>query len=216
VLLAASAASAITQGELDAFTLDTEQWQRGMLAIGGPASPSDPFLLLTADGVSANGRLVTFNQMQWSGDYTAASVTAIAAWLNNLGSTDLDMRVALGTTNAPSSGGSWYASSEAVTLPAGSGWTPVVFPIGPSDLQLVTGSASYATVMQSVMTLRLLHTTTPSAFGTPVVATLGVDRIVAVPEPGAVALGSGGILALGLCARSARARREDPRPCGRS
>lgn len=207
VLLAAAAASAVSDGELDAFSVNTEQWARGGLALGGPAGPSDPFLLLTADGGGSTGRLVTFNQAQWSGDYPGASVGQIAVWLNNLGPTDLRIRLAFGDNSAPLGGGTWYVSAVGELLPSGSGWTPVVFDIGSADLQLVQGTASYSNLMQNAVTLRILHAASPSAIGDPVVATLGVDRIVALPEPAAIELGGAALLALAACSRTRRARR---------
>lgn len=206
--VAAGPAGAVVDGELDDFGASVEQWQRGALALGGPAHPADPFLLLTS-GAGSNPRLVTYNQSQWSGDYVAAGVDQIALWLNNLGATSLSVRLAFGDNFAPGptgTSGNWYATTQVAALPAGSGWTPVVFDIGPADLQLVVGTQSYATVMSSVVSLRILHATAPSARGTPVTATLGVDRIVAVPEPGATAAGAAALCALALVSRSRRAR----------
>ena len=207
LLVAPAAALAVVAGELDEFSPGTEQWQRGAIALGGPANPNDPFLLLTADGVSMGGRIVSFNQTQWAGDYAAAGVGQISMWVNNLGATNLDLRVAIGDSTAPNLGGSWYASTTPEVLPAGSGWKEIVFGLGAGDLSLVSGSAAYADVIDSVVTLRILHATIPLAMGTPVVATLGVDRIVAVPEPGATAQGACALLALALCSRSRRTRR---------
>lgn len=208
-LLIASGARAIVNQELDDFGVGgLENWQRGMIAIGGPANPSDPFLLLTADGSGSLGKLVSFNQAQWSGDYLAAGIQQISVWFDNLGATGLQLRLVFGDTSAPGpsgTSGSWYATA-AEPLPAGSGWKQVDFDIGPSDLVLVQGSASYTNVMQGVVTLRIMHSPTGDPNGQDVVATLGVDRIVAVPEPGSTALGVAALGALVLCARSRRAR----------
>jgi hypothetical protein len=205
-LLLASAASALTQGQQDDFDGVTDAWAQGTPALGGPDGDDDGFLLLHADGVTQNGKLVTFNQLQWAGSYTAAGIEAIGMFVRNLGATDLKLRVALGNTSAPSSGGTWFASTDPVLLTAGGDWELVVFSLAPDDLTRTQGTGSYATVLGGVVTLRILHSAAPSAFGDNIVATLGVDQVLALPEPGAVALSASGVAALALCARM-RARR---------
>jgi hypothetical protein len=206
-LLLASAASALTQGQQDDFDGVGDAWAQGTPALGGPDGDSDGFLMLHADGVTMNGKLVTYNQLQWAGSYTAAGIEAIGMFLRNLGATDLKMRIALGNSPAPSSGGTWFATTDPLLLPAGGDWQLVVFSLASDDLTRTQGTADYATVLGGVVTLRLLHSAAPSAFGDNIVATLGVDRVLALPEPGAAALAASGVAALALCARL-RARRQ--------
>ncbi len=190
-------ASAISLGQVDDFS-SLQFWQRGVLATPGAGGASDPFLQLDSDGVSQGGNLVTFNQAQWSGDYLAAGVTRITLLVNNLGSTALDVRLAFGDSNAPRISGTWYSTIQGVTLAPGSGWTAVSFDIGASDLVLTNGSASYAQVMSSVFTLRILHSSSPSSLGQSVIGTLGIDTITAVPEPSLAALlAAAGLFAMG-------------------
>ncbi|HXK22068.1 MAG TPA: hypothetical protein VMS55_05260 [Myxococcota bacterium] len=207
LLVGSAASAALTQGQQDDFNGVKDAWAQGTPALGGPGGGSDGFLLLHADGVTQNGKLVTFNQLQWAGSYTAAGIEAIGMFLENLGDTDLQMRVVLGNISAPSSGGTWFASTVPVSLLAGSGWHFFVFPLGSADLTRTQGTADYATVMNGVVTLRILNSAVPSAFGDNIVATAGVDRIVALPEPGAASLVASGVVALALCARL-RARRQ--------
>jgi hypothetical protein len=208
-LLLGSTASAVTQGQQDDFSVNTQGWLRGAQALGGPGGASDGYLRLVADGSGPNGRLVTFNQSQWSGDYLAAEVEAISLFLRNSGPQDVQIRLTLGTAaGGPNAGGTWYVTDSVAVLPSGSGWSQVLFPLGSGEMTLVQGSQSHSDVMQGVVTLRLLHTTTPSAFGDDVVATVGVDRVLALPEPGAAASLAGALAALGGCARRrARTRR---------
>jgi hypothetical protein len=205
-LLLASAGSAVTSFQQDDFTASTDGWQRGSAALGGPGGASDGFLLFSSDGSSTNGKLVTFNQNQWSGNYLDAGVGAVDIYMRNLGQTDLQMRVALGTSPAPTFGGTWFASTQPVSLPAGAFWQLFVFPLGSADLTRVQGSASYDTVMSGVATLRILDSAAPSAFGDNVVASLGIDRIVAVPEPASALLVSAGLLILARPGRTRAAR----------
>ena len=207
LLVGNAASAAVTQGQQDDFDGVTDAWAQGTPALGGPDGASDGFLMLHADGVSQNGKIVTYNQLQWAGNYTAAGVEAIGMFVRNLGDTDLSLRVALGTTSAPSAGGTWFASTDPVSLPAGGDWQLVVFPLGSNDLTRTQGTASYATVLGGVVTLRILHSAVPSAFGDNIVATLGVDRVLALPEPGATSLAASGVVALAICARL-RARRQ--------
>src|SRR5262245_47173904 len=88
-LLLGSEASAVTSGQQDDFSASTDNWQRGSAALGGPGGASDGFLLFSSDGTTQNGRLVTFNQSQWSGNYLGAGVDAVGIYMRNLGQTDL-------------------------------------------------------------------------------------------------------------------------------
>ena len=107
---------------------------------------------------------------------------------------------------APLQGGTWYVTSSSVALPAGSGWELVVFDIGSADLESAQGTASYAELMAGVVTMRILHADAPLPIGNPIVASLGIDRVVALPEPGTAPLLASGLAALALSARARRAR----------
>jgi hypothetical protein len=175
----------ISVSESDTFSVNTENWQQGESAslratTGGPGGAGDAFLRVTSDGSGAHGKLVVFNRSQWAGSYSAAGVTSIGMAANNLGATDLRLRLALGTSSDPDTGGTWYSSLNPINLPAGSGWTNIQFPIGANDLTRVQGTGAYSTVMGSVAALRLLHAPTASNRGPNIVATLGVDNIRAV------------------------------------
>ena len=85
-------------------------------------------------------------------------------------------------------------SSSAISLPAASGWTHVVFPITPGDVTAVLGSVDAA--LSNATTIRIFHATTAAFPGDPIVAQLGVDNIRAVPEPSVamlLALAHGGL-----------------------
>jgi hypothetical protein len=179
-------AQAISVGEVDTFASGLEGWTQGQpstavsrVSFGGP--DGGPYLRVIADSTASQGRIVVFNQLPaWTGDYLAAGVSSITMDVNNLGATDLSLRLVLGNALAPMSGGSWFSSTAPVNLPAASGWMSVEFPLGPDSVTLVNGDEDYATVMSSVVTLRLLHATAPASVGNLVTATLGVDNITAV------------------------------------
>ena len=166
-------------------------------ATGGPAGAGDKFMLATASGVHGpGGKLVVFNAAQWLGNYTALGLTSITMDVDNFGASALDLRLQLF-----SSGATAYTTT-AVVLPAGSGWQHVSFSLLPPAL---TGSA--ALVLGGVTELRLYHGTSAAV---DVAATLGIDNIAAVPEPGrALSLGVGvGLLTLaGITRRRLRTDR---------
>jgi hypothetical protein len=208
-------ASAVSVGVLDDFEDGgTEGWDNGGLApnplnvaTGGPAGTGDAFLRLGSSGGSGPGsRLVVFNRLEdWTGDYTAAGVAGITLDVNNLGATDLVLRLLL-ADGAPASPTN-SAMTAGIALPAGSGWTRIAFSLAPEDLLLRNGSIAAA--LEGVTELRLYHAPAASYPGPGIVASLGVDNVRAVPEPGSGVLLAAGALA--LCATRARVRRKEPR-----
>jgi hypothetical protein len=208
VMLSVSSTEAVLLGQIDDFNDNTTQnWLRGNVALGGPGGAADPFLQLNADGGNAaSGKLVTFNQLQWSGDYSAAGVGNLSMFLNNNGGSDLFVRIAMGDSNAPKAGGTWFASTQAVQLAPGSGWVPATFSLAEADLTKTQGPFGYNDVISNVTTLRLLHSTGPNAIGGLIPGMLGIDNITAepIPEPAAGCLFLIGIVAAWQCRRGVK------------
>jgi hypothetical protein len=141
----------------------------------------------------AGGRLVALNPAQWAGDYVAAGIMKISMDVNNLGSTDLFLRLLFeDPMGAPPEN---EAFTTSVFLPAGSGWTSISFLVDPGSLIVEEGSALEA--LQNATILRIFSN--PDAEGPdeaePIAAMLGVDNIeaVAVPEPSSLILLSTGV-----------------------
>ncbi|WOO39379.1 PEP-CTERM sorting domain-containing protein [Rubellicoccus peritrichatus] len=196
-------ASAISIGFSNDFSTDVEGWQHGnvtsdsptRIATGGPGGGSDPFMqFASGTGVA---RLAAFNtDSGWTGDYTTAGVTGISLDVNNTGATALDLRFAI---TGP--GGGWV-STNSVSLGAGSGWTSILIPIDAGSLT-ATGAAgataagtNVGQTLGGVTQLRLISSAGGANFrGDAITATLGVDNVTAVPEPGTYAMILG---ALGL------------------
>ena len=200
-----AARAQVTLGQIDTFEDGTTQgWTVGAggapgpvnIATGGPAGAGDNFLEVSSTGrPGPGGRLVTINSSQWAGNYLAAGVNEITLDANNLGATDLSIRLLF----ADPMGGppaDVAVTSQALLLPAGSGWVHASFLIDPADLVAVLGSASAA--LANATEMRIFHNPAPDFPGPPVgipdiAATLGVDNITAaaVPEPGTLAFFAG-------------------------
>lgn len=165
-------ATQVQLGQIDQFEDDTENWQRGDAENG--------VLVLTADGRGNSGKLVTFNGNQWAGDYISAGITAIEMIVSNPSDVTLDLRLAFGTSNKPSSGGTWFSSTNAIQVAPGTMNESISFPIEEVDLTRVQGNESYNNTFASVQVLRILHNPSPSARGVNVNGSLTIDDITAV------------------------------------
>lgn len=195
---------ALSLGMTDTFELGADGgWTTGaaslvppvVVAGGGPAGAADGFLQLSSlGGAGASSKLTVIAGAQWTGDYVAAGVNRITLDLNNLGATDLSLRLWL---SGPL--GATAVSTSAVLLPAGSGWTHASFAL---DTSALSGDA--AAVLPGVQQLRLFHGTSATFPGEALAATLGVDNVTAVPEPAATWLLLPGLAVLiGLRRRAA-------------
>jgi hypothetical protein len=179
---------AIAIGELDAFTVDLENWSQGQAPTptagltraenGGPGGAGDPFMQIVANAFSSHGKIIAFNLLPaWTGDYITAGVTEISMSVNNLGPNDLQLRLAFGTAPTPNHGGTWLSSTNPINLPAGSGWMSVQFPLDPASLTFVSEPTTYEAAMSGVVAIRLLHSPTPHSRGFEIEGALGVDNI---------------------------------------
>ncbi len=179
----------ISIGQVSDFQNGTTQgWVSGPINPNSPTvllgshGPGDHALEIVATGVfGPGGRLVTFNLSEWTGDYLSADVTSILVDLNNVGNTDLDIRLAVTGT-----GGS-YSTDMSLFLPSGSGWTNFAFPIDVADWTS-TGGFDLNATLSAVSELRILNSPTPDFRAIVEGGDLLVDNITAVPEPSSLAL----------------------------
>jgi hypothetical protein len=179
LLITFARTNAQTLGQTDTFqdgTLDS--WISGApnptppvnISGGGPQGSGDSFMRATSSGGSGPGsKLVVSNTKQWAGNYLSSGIGNIHLYIKNEGSSVLQMRIAI------LSGSSSCSSVDPITVPVGSGWVPVNFPISASTL---TGG-TVNSILTNVTEIRLLHRSTPGTTGDPISAQLGIDNITA-------------------------------------
>lgn len=207
-------ASAVTINQIDTFTTGTQNWiapdpgnpNPPTIALGGPGGAADPYLKLVANGgVGPGSHLTVLNPAQWTGNFLAAGITGIAMDVKNFGPADVSLRLLFEHMTVPFTPPVDLAvSKNAITVPAGTGWTHILFPIDQADLLALIGTVPGA--LADTTTFRMFHNPSP-AFGgpgngpPPISVTLGVDNIAAVPEPATALLIGAGLAGAGLLRR---------------
>ena len=208
-------AQGLTIGQIDNFESGTlEGWGPGdpgnlnpprlgpICGRSGCLPGTDQYLLVLGNGIAAlpGSAVLAANSAQWAGDYVGAGITELAMWVNNLGTRDLNLRLAIESTN-----GDRWATATDKPLPAPSAnfqdWTLLRFDLLPSawvDVGTTPASADANSALQSVATLRILSSASASWEGDDIPGVLAVDLITAIPEPGTALLVSGGLLALAI------------------
>jgi hypothetical protein len=210
ISFALSASAAPIIGQIDTFEDGTTMgWfvpgahpiPPANVATGGPSGAGDAYLQLTASAAlgGAGSRLSVLNADQWTGDFLAAGIGGLRMNVNNFGPDDLYLRLLFEDFEGVGPPANLALTATPVFVPAGSGWTTVVFDISP-DALVVETFGTVLGALSDVDTLRIFHNPAPTfpgpGAGIPTVnATLGVDNIeaVAVPEPATLLLIAGGL-----------------------
>lgn len=148
----------ILLGQSDNFDTDLENWATGgvnpnppvLATDGGPSGAGDSFMRVISSGaVGPGGKLVVFNTVQWTGDYTTAGVGSISMDLENRGSEPIELYIRL-----EAAGGNNFRSTTGLTLASGSGWTNATFALDATNL---TGGTNLATALAGVTRFRIFH-----------------------------------------------------------
>ncbi len=193
VSLSASAARAVTLGQVDDFQNGTTQGWGGSttsnVADAGPSGVGDNALF-----VDSNNRVIIFNTTQWTGDYTAAGITQILVDVRHQNAFDLELRLAIAQGGfGPNGIGDTYVSVESINVPNDGEWHSIAFPILATDLDPssanTTNPPNAAAALAGLTQLRILHNPNPEFFvGVPGGGEFFLDNIRAIPEPTAVSL----------------------------
>lgn len=182
----------ITAGQVDDFQDGSIQgWIIGngnpqgygtsVMSNAGPDGAGDNALDYSSFGGSGVGsKMVIFNQnMKWQGDYITANIVAIKLDVK-AETNDLNIRIAF--QRGPDDNFTRIATSNPVTVTAGSGWTSVVIPISPSDFQEVDnyqGDYTVTEILQEVSIMRVLSNSNASWLGESIAANMQLDNITA-------------------------------------
>lgn len=215
LLLASSVAQALTLGQIDDFETETaEGWAVGIGDVpvqvsGGPDGVGDAYLEPTASGgAGAGSRLIVFNALQWAGDYPGEGVGVVALDALHVSGSDVFLRI---TLSGPSGS---VVSTLPIVLSPPAVWELLEFSLAPEDLTFLGGTGDIDSVLADTTQIRFLHSVDLPGLGVgglpsgdTVVATIGIDNVEALPEPGVGAQVVAGLVVLAqLRRRRARTR----------
>jgi autotransporter-associated beta strand protein len=193
-------AHGITALQVDTFQDGTtENWSGGAspsnISDGGPIGAGDAYLKISSGTFGGRNHLLTYNQMQWTGNYKAAGVAGIEMDLKNFGDASLPIRI----TIRESPGGQatpGYSSTNAFMLPADGQWHTAQFFLTAADLTAVNPFsqplAPLSTVLADVEDIRLMSAAQPAIIGDSINAQIGIDNITALPTPPVAWTGASG------------------------
>ena len=174
----------------------------------GPNGAGDFAMRVSSDGDPFDGRVgsrsVAYNQTQWTGDWTAAGLTAISFDASNPSNQPVELWIGIVGPLGVGAGGSGdvYVSLASAALPANTGWSNFTIPVTALDFELGTNH-SFGTLdnaLAGVTQVRILNNIegridpdTPNNFiGDETEVDWLVDNIAAVsgtvPEPASLGL----------------------------
>jgi len=173
ISLSASAVRAVTLGQVDDFQDGTVQnWGENFTSFNfnapdaGPGGVGDN--ALRVDGTVVP-RVVTFNETQWTGDFTTAGITQISLDIRNQYTFDLELRLGIANGALTAQGiGDSYVSAESVNVPNDGAWHTIVLPILASDFEPTSRNNTVppdaAVALTNVTHFRILHNPDPEDF----------------------------------------------------
>jgi hypothetical protein len=189
-ILIAQSTGAVTLGQVDDFEDGTVQgWTDGINSpnapvnlAGGPPGSTRYLSDVSSGTGTAGGKMTLFNQAQWVGDFIAAGITEIRAWVRVDPSSAGPLNLRIGFRAASEFGMLGHVSLNAVVVPDDGVWREVVFPIGSTDL-VPTGFTflNYTQTMSDVGHMRFINSANVDWQGQNFAATLGIDNITAGP-----------------------------------
>jgi hypothetical protein len=178
-------ALAITLGQVDTFEANTTANWNGGITIqnlpGGPAGPSDHYILLIPGGPDESIPNLLYLRMsnfsQWTGNYMAAGVTGIEMDLLNPSTATMPMRVSVEDGVFGS-----YGSTTAFNLPPDGQWHHATFSLSANNMTAGQSAPPFANVDSNVTKLNIFDSASETFPALGFVG-FGVDNVQAVPEP---------------------------------
>ena len=179
--------------QVDRFASSTEGWGGGANTTHISTAPGQGYLQLSRP-LNDRFHIAVNNTAQWSGNLLAGGVTALTMDLRQtMGPDPLAMRLMVW-----GDGGIWASKN---TTPINGSWASYTFGLSGEDLVFVThdtggplgpgGSGVLADTLANVHRIQLRHDaanpTPPGEHPPHVAATIGIDNVAAIPEPGTMA-----------------------------
>ena len=221
ILLFAVPAAAITLGQIDDFQAGTLQgWTGGTTATnqpsGGPGGAGDRYVRLNSAGAQPRHlqHRPVGGELRRRGCHSRRHrPQQLRAESREPPAHDLHARLCVRGRRLHG-----LDADQRDVLPAGSGWVKVEFSLAEPDLTRVIGADSYAATIANVERLHLKHDDgPPDPPGTQIFvnAVLGMDNVVALPEPAPTAVFLAGALTLACVPRGRRGKRGNELPSER-
>ncbi len=144
---------------------------------GGPQGDGDGYLKVIATEVGRQGsRAAVYNTDPFWIDNVASSVGFTFDMVNfESSAVDLEMRLVL---FGPNANADRWTSLEPISVPSDGLWESYRFSLAEEDFTRVNGDATFDEMISDVQRIMLRHDAgEPSAQGTPVLATIGLDNL---------------------------------------
>lgn len=172
-------------GLIDDFTVSDGGWLGSppiRVPDGGPNGAGDGYLRIDSTGGFGPGsKLATYNESAaWVGDYLTLGATSVELDVVNFPTSESALNLRL-TLFGPTNTSNRWTSTEAVVVPNDGQWRHVSFPLDVTALARVQGRATYEQMMANVVRVMFRHdASTPSAQGTSIVGSAGIDNLTLV------------------------------------
>lgn len=180
ILTLAGAAHAVTLGYREDWPVldDAEGWGGGSNATnpgtGGYHGENDGFLKIAVGPAAGNFGAQSQTNANFDGNWTAAGVTQVRVWLNDIDTDDpleIHFGIGIGQTN--------FWQYNIGFLPPSNAWGEYVIDLNQSDFTRTHGSGTYAAALQGVTRILLRHDEAPYLSNPdPIAADLGIDHLL--------------------------------------
>lgn len=143
---------------------------------GGFGGPGDGFLMVSTTIVTNLG--TKSNGPEYLGDWTAAGITQVRVWLNDVGDSQ-PLEIHFGIGRDLFSPGTNFWQYNVGLIPPFHAWAEYVVDLTSADWTQLHGAGSFASAVQDVRTIHLRHDRAPYVGSPdPIQADFGMDRLL--------------------------------------